>query len=155
MMRFDISHHYDASPDTVHAMLTDPAFWQYALEGQADSVAVSAIPDGVSIQLGVQAPSQVRAITGDTLQFTLSVSWTQGDGIWTGPIEIDAGKLPGSFAGISTIGPDANGTQVTYGGDFTIKIPLVGGKIEQKALPYMTAALNGLQAKGVEWLATH
>jgi len=154
-MRIDISHHYDASPTTVHAMLSDPAFWQFALEGQAESVAVSAVPDGVSMQLGAKAPSQVRAITGDTLQFTLAVTWAQGDGVWSGPIEIDAGKLPGSFTGTSTIGPDASGTKVTYGGDFTIKIPLVGGKIEQKAVPYMTAALDGQQAKGVEWLATH
>ena len=137
-------------------MLADPAFWQYVLEGQTQTLEIGAVPDGVAMKLGVRAPSQVRAITGDTLQFGLSATWRLGDdGIWSGPIDIDGGKLPGAFAGTTTIGPDASGTQVTYAGDFTIKVPLIGKTLEQKAVPYVTGALSGQQAKGVEWLATH
>jgi len=155
-MRIDICHHYDASPATVHAMLADPAFWQFVLEGQTQTLEVGAVPDGVSMKLGVRAPSQVRPITGETLVFVLTATWQLGDdGVWAGPIVIDAGKLPGSFSGTTTVGPDGAGAQVTYSGDFTIKVPLIGKTIEQKAVPYATGALNGQQAKGIEWLATH
>ena len=137
-------------------MLADPAFWQYALSGQAPDVDATATDDGVALKLGVRAPSQVRAITGETLKFTLQATWQQSnDGSWSGPIMIDAGKLPGSFSGETTIAPDGAGTKVTYGGDFTIKVPLLGKTIEQKAVPYMTSVLSSQQAKGITWLADH
>jgi len=155
-MHIDIHHHYDAAPDRVHAMLTDPAFWQFALDGQVDSCQVDAVADGVTIQLGMAAPSQVSRFTGDTIQATLKATWaSQGSDTWQGPITIDPGKLPGDFTGSSTIAPAGDGTDVTYDGNFTIKIPLLGKTIEEKALPYMTGVLDAQQVKGAEWLVSH
>jgi len=155
-MRIDICHHYDNNPAQVHAMLADPAFWQYTLEGQTQSIEVTPTDGGVALSLGVKAPSQIRAITGETLKFSLQATWQLGaDGAWKGPIMIDAGKLPGSFTGDTTIAPDGAGTSVAYGGDFTIRVPLVGKTLEQKAVPYMTSVLSSQQAKGIAWLADH
>lgn len=155
-MRIDIHHHYNAAPATVRAMLADPAFWQYALADQVEQFEADPIPDGLSMKLGVPAPSQLKAFTSDTLAFTLQATWQQeGTDTWTGPIVIDAGKLPGSFSGATTISPSDGGTDVAYTGDFTIRVPLIGKSIEQKALPYMTSVLDGQQAKGTAWLADH
>ncbi|MCL2783514.1 MAG: DUF2505 domain-containing protein, partial [Propionibacteriaceae bacterium] len=142
-MHIDVQHHYDASPVAVHAMLADPAFWQSILtdEGRVESCQVDAIPGGVSMTLGVAAPSQLSRFTGGTLNLTLQTTWQVLDDGWSGPITIDVEKVPGSFAGTSTITPDGNGTSVVYNGDFTIHIPLVGKALEQKAAPYLTSVL--------------
>ena len=138
-------------------MLTDPAFWQSILtdEGRVEDCHVEVIPDGVDLVVGVAAPSQVARFTGSTLNLTMRATWQQtGDG-WSGPVTMDVQKVPGSFAGTSTVAPDGAGTSVVYSGDFSIHLPLVGKTLEQKAAPYLTSMLEAQQEKGAAWLADH
>jgi len=156
-MRIDVHHHYDAAPGAVHAMLTDPAFWQSVLRG-SDQVAncqVDAVDQGVHLSVDVKAPSQVSKFTGPVLAMTLRATWAPDDAGWGGPVNIEVQKVPGGFTGTSTITPDGPGTAVTYTGDFTVRIPFVGKALEQKAGPYLTAVLDDQQAQGVAWLTSH
>lgn len=156
-MHIDVQQHYDATPDAVHTMLADPAFWQSTIAGESQvrSCQVDAIADGVSMRLTVIAPSQVSRLVGGTLDMTLQATWmAQGQG-WSGPVAIDVEKVPGSFSGTCAITADGDGTNVAYSGDFSIRLPLVGKTLEEKAAPYLTSVLRAQQASGTAWLATH
>lgn len=156
-MHIEVSQHYDAPAAAVHDMLADPAFWQLSMRGepQVESSQADAVTGGVVLRLKVTAPSQVARLVGDTLDMTLQATWLPDGDRWSGPVSIDVSKVPGSFSGLCTIAPAGGGTNVAYSGDFSIKLPLVGKTLEQKAAPYLTAVLKAQQATGIIWLADH
>jgi len=134
-------------------MMTDPAFWESLTSGRVNNCRADATADGVQVALAVKAPVQARRFTGDTLDATLDASWTPTGDTWTGPMGMSVKGLPASFTGSSTISPDGDGTKVAYQGDLTIKIPLVGDKLEAKAAPFLMSVIDSQQAAGAAWLA--
>lgn len=135
-------------------MLANPQFWQSLAVGYVDHCAATPTADGVHVELSVKAPAEAKRIAGETLNATLEAVWKPaGDNDWRGPITIDVKGLPASFAGTSAITQDGGGTSVVYEGDLSIRLPLIGPRLEAKAAPYLMSVLDAQQAAGASWLA--
>jgi len=157
-MHFRTQHSYDASPERVYAMLTDAEF----LGGMMTSPSiqdhqVSVDGSHTVVRASLAAPAQVARFTGNTLQVTLDIDWATAspDGGRRGPIVVSVAKLPAKLAGTATLAPQGAGTTVTYEGEFSVSLPLVGGKLEGMAAPYITRVLDAQQTTGRAWLAAH
>jgi len=157
-VHIDVRHHYDASAAVVRKMLGDPEFWKECLPDRTETCRVEAIPDGVCMDLTVRAPVRFRRFVGAGLSARMTVAWRheEGSGRWVGPVAFKPDKVPGTFAGTCTITPDGmSAAAVSYDGDFTVQIPVVGKVIEQQAMPYLSRTLDAQQAQGELWLAKH
>ena len=154
-MHIKSDHSYDAPPAKVHAMLTNPEFWQSLAQGRVDSCQASLTETGLKAKIGAPAPEQISAFTGATINVNLDASWLETDDGWAGPFTIDVDKMPASLVGTSTIAAKDAGTVVHYDGELTIRIPLVGKTLETKAAPYVMAIINDQEAVGQAWLASN
>ena len=156
-MRIETRHHYDAPPGAVHAMLADPAFWASALGGQTTACQANAIAGGVRVTADLPAPAQMRRFTGDTMRITLEATWQPlaGGKGWSGPVSLQAGKLPAAFLGASAITADGSGSTVVYSGELSVRLPLVGKAIAEQAAPQLRAVIDAQQPLGARWLADH
>ena len=157
-MHFSAQHTYDASPDRVFAMLTDADFLGSMMTSPSiKSHQVSVDGTHTVIAADAPAPSQIKRFTGDTLTITLDIDWctVTPEGGRTGPITVVVAKLPAKLSGTATVAPQGSGTTVTYEGEFSIRIPLVGGKLEGMAAPYITKVFDAQHLAGQDWLAEH
>jgi len=154
-MRIENQLHFDAAPAAVRAMLMDPGFWTQLAVGRVDHCDATPAADGVTVDIGVRAPSQVQRLTGDVLSASLSAAWAAAGHGWGGPVTIDVKGLPAVFKGTSSLNPDGTGTTVVYQGDLTIRIPLVGPSLEKKTAPFLLSVLEAQQDVGTNWLAEH
>lgn len=156
-MEFTAEHHYDADPAAVHAMFTDPQWWQALVErAGAQSSTVTAHDDTVDVHIELATPAKARPFAGDTLGLDQSFSWTPAEDGWDGSFTQSAvGKLPAASSGSATLRPAQGGTDVSYRGQFTVRIPVMGRKLEAMAAPYVTEIIDLQQKVGNEWLADH
>jgi len=158
-MHFRIQHRYDAAPARVFAMLIDPEFLDSMFTGPQD------LPHKISVtgahtvlRVDSPAPRQVKRYVGDTLHVTMDLNWsdqTEADGSRSGPFRVTVLRTPTGVNGTATIAPDGDGTTVTYDGEFTVRVPVLGTKMEKMASPQVTRVLDVQQEAGRAWLAAH
>ena len=150
--------HFDATPDQVVAMMTDPAWWQdvHRRAGATTSNAVIT-GDSLSLDVAVPAPSQVTKFIGSTLTVKQTLWWQPAnpDGSREGSLQIVPQGMRAKADGHVSVRPDVTGTEVMYTGTFTVSVPLVGKKLEKAAAPHITQAFDMQQRAGDDWLASH
>ncbi|CEH06525.1 DUF2505 domain-containing protein [Propionibacterium freudenreichii] len=156
-MEFTAEHHYDAEPAAVYAMFNDPQWWRTLVErAGAESSRITAQDATVDVHIELTTPQKARPFAGDTLGLDQTFIWTPTDGGWDGTFrQGTAGKLPAASAGTATIRAGHGGTDVHYTGEFTVKIPVMGRKLEAMAAPYVTQIIDLQQKVGTEWLSAH
>ncbi|MFT8394681.1 DUF2505 domain-containing protein [Propionibacterium sp.] len=153
-MEISAHHEYTADPATVHAMMTDPDWYAAVLDKSgADHHDVHVEGDSVSIHAEVSAPNQVQRFTGATLAIEQSFVWHQVAEGWDGVVEAKPARMPAKMTGTATIRPGGPGTIVEYAGDFTVSVPLLGGKLEKLAKPKVMSVIDLQQEVGNDWLA--
>jgi uncharacterized protein YndB with AHSA1/START domain len=134
-MRFRHELVYDAPPDEVFTMLSDPAFRRrVAAAQQVVSADVDVAEQGggfrlVSTQVQNTAglPAIAKKIAGDTTEVVVTEEWSGRDG---GSIDITAPGKPTSARGTITLAPHGSGTRELVELEIKVKVPLVGGKLE-------------------------
>ena len=165
-MRKTISMTYPADPQRVAAMLSDPAYQQgridrFGLEDAGVDVAargqgfVSTISGSVPPSL---LPAAAKRFVRSTLSFTLAEAWGEpaDDGARTGDVDITVKGAPvkaGATTAMSPAGEDA--TEVTFEVDLSVSVPLVGHKIEEKAMSMTDRAIADEEARATAWPAEH
>ncbi|MDR0836912.1 MAG: DUF2505 domain-containing protein [Propionibacteriaceae bacterium] len=155
-MHIHAEHHYDAQPDTTYAMLTDPQFLESLLTRAGALSHTVSVSDGrTSAMARVASPAQAKKFTGDSIAFTLVIDWRADAQGYSGPISVDVDGLPARLSGTASIRGAEVGTTVTYDGDFTIRIPFVGSKLEATAAPHLLKVIDAQQPLGTQWLAEH
>lgn len=151
---------YAAGPDDVFAMLRDEAFRkQVAAATHARSFDVSiASSDGrttVRISRVMGAPAIAKPFVGDSMELVQVEAWglptsdTSRHADWS--LEIP-GK-PGSVRGSMTIKPADGGTLQIIRGEVTVKIPMVGGKLEKEIARAVESGIRTEGEIGTRWLA--
>ncbi|WP_418059748.1 DUF2505 domain-containing protein [Pimelobacter simplex] len=156
-MRYSRELAYDAAPDEVFAMLADPAFREkVAAAQQVVSVAVTATPAGTGVHLVIDQvqntaglPAIAKKIAGDTTQAVVREEWS---GPASGTIEITAPGKPTRAAGTVTLVADGASTKHVVDLEVTVKVPLVGGKLEKLMTDNIDAGLTVEHSVGVAWL---
>ena len=158
MARMQIEAHNDfaADPFTVHQMLTDPAFLsQVCVESGDVSYRVDAVSDHSAVERQMRTPSAVRSFLGETLTLLQDIRWrpASDDGARAGTLELTVKGMPATADVTIDLRPGSRGTLVDFVGEFTIKIPFLGNKLEGQAAPALLEGFGVQQRVGDVWLA--
>ena len=145
---------YDASAQAVAAMLDDVAFREEVLRRQKVLRGSVDIDGDVArieqVHSGRDVPSFARKFVGDEIVIVQTETWTSAT---TADVEI---AIPGTPAGaVGTIALTESDGTTTEVVDLavSVRIPLVGGKVEGLVADLVRAALDREHEVGVEWLA--
>ncbi len=156
MWRMKLTHsvRYDAPLADVYAMLTDPVFREKAARAQGVT-SVDVTLDGGDIRLEMQQPTTdlpgfARKVVGENSNVVQAESWNGTD---TAEFSITMPPLPGGINGTRTLKADGDGTLDTFEGEAQVKIPLIGGKLENLIGSKLTEGWNNEHSLGVAWLA--
>ncbi|MBS2936931.1 DUF2505 domain-containing protein [Nocardioides sp. J2M5] len=145
---------YDASAEAVAAMLDDPAFREAVLERQK-VVRGSVSIDGDLVRIeqvrsASDIPSFARSFVGEEIVIVQTETWTS-------PTSADVGLAipgkPGEATGGLVLVESGGRTTESIDLDLSVRIPLVGGKIEKLVAGLFSDALDVEHRVGVEWLA--
>ncbi|WP_027587076.1 DUF2505 domain-containing protein [Acidipropionibacterium thoenii] len=157
-MEINSTAQFAADPQTVAAMMLDPQWWQdvYRRIG-ATASNITTEPDGISMDLALPAPDQVKKLVGETMAARQSLRWepAAADGSRKGTLTITPNGMPAKAIGHADLAVGGPGSIVTYIGEFTMSIPIIGRKLEKAAGPHITQALEVQQAAGNDYLAAH
>ena len=145
---------YDAPLEEVAAMLTDPAFRERVLERMGVLRGGATVKDGVvtidQVQTAEGLPSFATKFVGDEIRILQVERWTSPD---HADVDVTIPGKPGEMAGTATLAGSGGRTVETVDMEITVRIPLVGGKIETLIGDMLTKALDTEHRTGVEWLA--
>ena len=145
---------YDASAEAVAAMLDDTGFREEVLERQrVVRGSVSIDGDHVTIEQVRSAddiPSFARSFVGDEILIVQTESWTSPT---SADVRLAIPGKPGEAVGTLELVESGGTTTESIDLDLTVKIPLVGGKIEKLIAGIFSSALDVEQRVGREWLA--
>lgn len=149
---------FAASPLDVYAMLTDRAFLAaVAQESGALSHEESVVDGTTRTQMELPNTPELQKLAGKTMTVQQQVAWGPAgdDGARTAQLSLSIPGQPVSMPGTVTLAPGGRGTLVTVAGDLTVKIPLLGKKIEKAAAPAILEGIEVQQRVGDRWLAEH
>ena len=145
---------YDAPAEAVAAMLDDVAFREEVLARQK-VLRGSANIDGDLVTLeqvrsGDDLPSFARRFVGDEITIVQNETWTSPT---TCDVELSIPGKPGEAVGTMRLVEAGGTTTEVVDLDLSVRIPLVGGKIEGLIAALFKEALDIEHRVGVEWLA--
>jgi hypothetical protein len=157
-MKFSHRMTYDAAPADVLAMLADPKFREkvcvamhatrrdVSIDGAAETMTV--VVDQTQPAKGI--PSFAKKFVGDEIQIVQREQWKGGLGA---TLEVEIPGKPGALDGSISLFPNGSGTIEDVAGDISVKIPMLGGKLEALIGDLLTAALRTEERVGKAWLA--
>ena len=135
-------------------MLTDPAFRERVLERMRVLRGSATVRDGVVTIEQVQAargvPSFAAKFVGEEIRILQVERWTAVD---HADVEVTIPGKPGEMQGTADLAGSGGGTVETVDMEVTVRLPLIGGKIESFIADMLTKALDAEHRAGVEWLA--
>lgn len=149
---------YDAPPDAVYAMLTDPAFREEAchrmrvlrasakVEDSADATVVTI--DQVQHAKGL--PSFATKLVGDEIEIVQREIWTDGR---HAEVHVSIPGKPGEMVGSAVLEETDAGTVEKVDLEVRVRIPLVAGKIEKLVADMLRKALQAEQEAGRDYLS--
>ena len=155
-MELTASHVFAATPEAVHAMMTDHSFLTHAATASgAQSRGVHATPTRTETTLLVSAPPEVRAFVGAHLTLRQTMEWGPAapDGSRHGSLVIDVADTPVTVRATTRLQPTASGARLDYAGHLNVDVPVLGRVIERQAAAPILAALDSQQRIGAAWLA--
>lgn len=144
---------FTAAPDKVSAMLVNPDFAKYVgVEISATGFEAKEVEGGLTSRYQVSTPDKAKGILGPDFIVSETVTWESAT---RGRIAMNVEGVPATVDGPLTIVATPTGCTATYDADFTVKIPLIGKKIEQLAGQYLTKIVAACETVGNRWLASH
>jgi uncharacterized protein YndB with AHSA1/START domain len=157
-MRFTTELTYDASPEAVHAMLADPAFRARVCEATHAShheVSVEPASSGMTVvvdqtQPARGIPSYARRVVGDQIRIVQRETWSGATGA---TLAIELPGKPGAVQGSLALAGDATRTVETITCEVTVRVPMIGGRLEDLVGGLLQSALRAEQRVGRAWLA--
>jgi uncharacterized protein YndB with AHSA1/START domain len=156
-MEFRTELSYDASPDEVYAMLSDPAFREQVAQAQeVVSVDVRLTPsdEGFSLvndqmQNTKDLPAIAKKIAGDTTQAVITEDWQSRT---AGSVTISTPGKPSSATGTIRLAPDGDTTVQIVELEVKVKVPLIGGKLEKLMADQIEDGYRVEHTVGRAWL---
>jgi len=163
---FDITADYPQSVERVHRAFTDEWYWRERL---ADSGASQAILDRMDTDpaIGVSVvttqvigsdllPAVVTQFHRGDLRITRRENWTPViDGRAEATVSGEVQGAPVTLGGNATLVPHGDGSRLTLHTSVEVRIPLVGGKIENFIRGQLSDLLAAEQAFTTQWLANN
>lgn len=157
-MKFRHELRYDAPPADVFAMLADPDFRRAV--GVAQDVVSSEVtitPQGEGfvlrndqVQKTAGLPSIAQKFVSDTTRAVQHESWSSPQ---RATVTIEAPGKPAEMKGTARLDAAGGGTVEVVELEVKVKVPLIGGKLENLLADRLHEALDAENAVGVRWLA--
>ena len=157
-MKFSHRMTYDAAPADVLAMLADPKFRERVCEAMHAvriDVRIDGAPDSMAVvvdqtQPANGIPSFAKKFVGEQIQIVQREQWKGGSGA---DLKVEIPGKPGALDGSIALAEQDGGTVETVQGDITVKIPMLGGKLEALIGDLLASALRAEERVGKAWLA--
>lgn len=156
-MKFHRELAYQASPDEVFAMLADPAFRKKVAAAQdvvsievtttANGAGMSVLNDQVQNTAGL--PALAKKIAGETTQAIIHEEWADAA---SGTYEIVTPGKPTKAIGTVKLVEDAGVTRHEFDLEITVKVPVIGGKLEKLMADNIDAGMTVEHSVGMAWL---
>ena len=152
-MRYD-----GASAEQVHAMLADEAFRKEVCDFQGfrpQEITITTKGAGMSVlvdqvQGATHVPSFAKKIVGDEINVVQSEDWDSAE---HAALDVRIPGKPGEMKGSITLAEDDGGTTETVEITAKVKVPLVGGKLEDLITGLLVKALKAENTVGRKYLA--
>jgi hypothetical protein len=158
------THDYAATPralldvlvDTVYLAARNERFGGVgdpSAETDAETVTITAVR-----QLPMdKIPGAVKGLVGDG-KITQVDTWTRTpaeDGAVTGAWKADLGTAPATIGGDYRIDPTEAGCSYLCTVDVKVKVPFIGGKIEEQVRAYLDRLITKEQEFLADWMSQH
>lgn len=161
-MKVTKSHTYNASLDTVIAMLSDPdaVTARYEGMGHREIEIRECDSDGESLHIvssravDVDLPGFAKKVLSPTNTMVQTDDWrAEGDG-WSGSFDVDVAGAPVQMRGTMSLTPDGDKTVHEVTIEMKVTVPLVGGKISDwVGKNEVPVTLQAEFQAGDDWLA--
>lgn len=152
--RFD----YQAPAEQVAAMVADPAFRDAVCRAQGVlECQVDIRPEGDGMRVRIDAtqategiPDFAKKIVGNTTKVVQAENWSDA---FNAEVSVDIQGAPAKISGTATISPEGENAVEVVDLQVTVKVPLVGGKLETLAASLLSKALDVEYEVGQQYLA--
>jgi hypothetical protein len=120
-----------------------------------------ATPEGVRYRLkqGLSErdlpPVVSKVMNGDLAIQRLETLRRTAPGSYTGDVDVKIAGAPASAAGTMTLTDDGNGSLFAVRADVEVKVPLIGGKIEEIVAEQVRRLLEAETDFTADWLRSH
>jgi uncharacterized protein YndB with AHSA1/START domain len=159
-MRFRHELSYDAPPEAVYAMLADPDFRRMSAEAMqviSADVQLDRGDDGFTLVIDQQQntkdlPAFARTFAGESTHVIQREEWRSTSG---GTLVIESPGKPVATSGTIRLEPSATGTTEVVELDITVKVPLLGGRLEKLMAQKVAEGMDVERSVGVSWLEEH
>ena len=118
-------------------------------------------PDGARYKLkqGL-SEKDLPPIVGKVMQGDLAIQRTEtlhatGPGAYGGDVDVAISGVPGSASGTMRLAGNGAGSEFEVHADVEVKVPLIGGKIEEIVAGQVRRLLEAETAFTVRWLESH
>lgn len=145
---------YEASAEAVAAMLDDVAFREEVLARQKVSRGSATVDGDVvtieQVRSSEGLPGFAQKFVGDEITIVQRETWTSPTSC---DVELAIPGKPGEARGTMRLVESGGTTTEEIDLDLSVRVPLVGGKVEGLIADVLARALDVEQAVGREWLS--
>ena len=159
-MQFTQSISYPGTVDEVVAMYLTPAylerrFGQFVVDG---SSTVSVEGERVSFAGTVRPeliPAAAARFVKSDLRVTFTEEWATNEAGATSRTSVTVDGAPVSVEATSTLNPSDAGSAREVSSNLSVRVPLLGGRIEKEAVAHLGRVVEREQALATQWLEEH
>lgn len=159
-LEFSQSVTYPGTVDEVVAMFLSPGyqerrFGSFVVEGSS-----SAVVEGDRITFsGTVRPELIpsaasRFVKGD-LRVSFVEEWSRDEAVARSRSTVTVEGAPVSFRAVSVLSPSGQGAERDVTGDVSVRIPLLGGRIEKEAVARAGRVIERERKLAASWLEEH
>lgn len=162
-MQFNETYQYPAPIDEVWKMLSDPAYsTTRAQKLQLTSPQTESTTVNEEIQTvttgGIDPemlPAAAKKFIGPSTRVTIKEQWDRvGPGRITGSMSVEVKGVPAGLSATASLSADGDKTEATLQGDVTVRIPLLGKRLEREAIQLAPRLAKGEQEAAAEYLGS-
>lgn len=163
---FDLSADYDGSVDEVHRAFTDAEYWRARLAGSGVDVATlesMRVGDEDTVEVVTlqvirsdKLPGMVTQLHAGDLCIRREERWGPvSDGAASALVEGSIVDAPVSLAGTAVLEPieETGGTRLTFRATVQVRVPIIGGKLENIIGARLAELIAAEQRFTTEWIA--
>lgn len=159
----DVSVESSVSVEQVHAAFGDQSYWLARIATFGGGSALDALTvdtDGTVTMVATQRlvpdrlPRVIARVLPDDLQMRHIETWTPiGERRVSGRVSIKALGTLGAGHGTALLAPAQNGSRLTLDANVEVKLPIIGGKIENYIASQLAENIPAIQRFTAAWIA--
>ena len=159
-MQFTQSMSYPGTVDEVVTMYLTPTylerrFGQFVVEGSSTvSVEGQRVSFAGTVRPELIPAAATRFVKSD-LRIAFTEEWTTNEAEATSRTSVTVDGAPVSVEATSTLTPSEAGSTREVSGNLSVRVPLLGGRIEKEAVARVGRLTENEQASAAQWLEEH